>query len=1137
MNVSDLIATKPLQAVIQLENTGEWQEVSSSFVWTEEISAHMEDFTVRLSKGEGGGIFLKGHYGTGKSHLLAWLAQQAESWQPLAAKCSSTPLKGHLPVAISLIHWDASNSLETICHSRIAECLGKESLHHGSNRHSTMTSLVGQLQQQGLQGFVLLLDELSEFLRSKQTPAALSEDIRYLQFLAESGREFSSWVIGAIQEDVEGIGSASRETSLKLKDRFPLRWDLGARHVEQMISERLLVRKEGARDHLEQLFFTLQHRWPDAFTDLSTFINIYPLHPSTLELLLGMGQLFSEHRGALRFMQQVLNGSWNPDTTPFLDNDSTSLITADILFDYFATRFTETPRLRDYYDKAYTHVVARISELIDDSDAALARSATKCIVLCTLDPRKEGVTLSELCCLLHFDIEGRADFSMAYLKEKVLDPLLNRVNYLTEKDDRYHIDLHQESYELLGKIVEERVLNITLDQLSTWNILMPLMDRRPLDLTQLWHNPTGMGTIQWVNSSRRISIGWGETDGDADVYILLPGEQLSAPRSNRLYWVPRSPSKEERVLLLTATALLRIAGETAQTSIEQQARGEALRRHTTEHASWRMLLEMLYREGRWYMGDTPLAVGINWMHATSIEALLEDPLYELFTIRHPLFHSIAPRISFYNDRVLCHVIDTFVRPGEVSESVLKQNQCLEPVQGIAQRLGLVQKVRGKLRFNWEPQQSPLVRLFDETLRNHEGELAPVRERLTHGEYGLTDQLFSFMVWSAISAGYYSAWRKGEFLPEGKLSFHNVDSIDCLKPEQTLTPEQFELLLDNSFFNDADQSYSGLSLQRQLSHYINSRMTTVARQLTALDAQPLTRLWSFATSRFGQSHSIIRPFIDFCSSSPPPSYDTLLFFLEHTDELSELHKSITWLDGLHRIYSRESSRMDTIWIFITDEYLGDLPRSGGRWIELREDLRNLLTEAKGWQEQEEPWSSMEPWANQCEQWILSYRQEYTEDHHQYYQQHTSEQEYSFQHLLLDKGVSLPKAVHNTMCTRDLEVELSAKPYCRCAFTPGHLAERADLQEVYSPLFDYLQQHTYPPEDQSRLKTCIAQRDWQGAITILQTSQPQRDRPSVRSLSVSSLKKRWQGKKWSKKDILRDFESLLDGTPDSLFELTE
>ena len=90
---------------------------------------------------------------------------------------------------------------------------------------------------------LLLLDEVSEFLRSKPTAQAFNEDVRFLQFLGEWALDHRLWVVAAAQEQVEHAGKLESALYRKLKDRFPLRLLLTPTHVRELIRDHLLIKE------------------------------------------------------------------------------------------------------------------------------------------------------------------------------------------------------------------------------------------------------------------------------------------------------------------------------------------------------------------------------------------------------------------------------------------------------------------------------------------------------------------------------------------------------------------------------------------------------------------------------------------------------------------------------------------------------------------------------------------------------------------------------------------------------------------------------------------------------------------------------------------------------------------------------
>ena len=91
---------------------------------------------------------------------------------------------------------------------------------------------------------MVLLDELSEFLRAKQGPA-LVEDLRFLQFLGEWARESPVVVVAALQESIEEVANVSQRELARIRDRYRT-LALSMRHVEDLVRGRLVRLRPGA---------------------------------------------------------------------------------------------------------------------------------------------------------------------------------------------------------------------------------------------------------------------------------------------------------------------------------------------------------------------------------------------------------------------------------------------------------------------------------------------------------------------------------------------------------------------------------------------------------------------------------------------------------------------------------------------------------------------------------------------------------------------------------------------------------------------------------------------------------------------------------------------------------------------------
>jgi hypothetical protein len=87
-------------------------------------------------------------------------------------------------------------------------------------RRETFESALQVVASEGFAGIVLLIDELSEFFRSKPDGSSLNEDARTLQLLGEMSKSNPLWIVAAVQESIERTGDIAQATFRKIKDRF-----------------------------------------------------------------------------------------------------------------------------------------------------------------------------------------------------------------------------------------------------------------------------------------------------------------------------------------------------------------------------------------------------------------------------------------------------------------------------------------------------------------------------------------------------------------------------------------------------------------------------------------------------------------------------------------------------------------------------------------------------------------------------------------------------------------------------------------------------------------------------------------------------------------------------------------------------
>lgn len=161
----------------------------------------------------------------------------------------------------------------------------------------------------GYAGLLIVIDELSEFLRSKPSRQALNEDARYPQLLGEMARTRPLWILASLQGTIEQTGDIARDVVAKIKDRYPVRLSLDERHLRELIDGRLVRKKNGARESLRPIWQNFRASSKGFDLDFEDFFRIYPVHPATIRYLEGLGSLFSSHRGVVDFIVSQVQGA------------------------------------------------------------------------------------------------------------------------------------------------------------------------------------------------------------------------------------------------------------------------------------------------------------------------------------------------------------------------------------------------------------------------------------------------------------------------------------------------------------------------------------------------------------------------------------------------------------------------------------------------------------------------------------------------------------------------------------------------------------------------------------------------------------------------------------------------------------
>ncbi|MFM7204745.1 MAG: DUF6079 family protein [Myxococcota bacterium] len=137
MKIGELIDVPEVRTVVRMDDllqADARQSLAESFVLTDEVRHHLKRLLLGLSASTGGGTFLRGHYGAGKSHFLVFLqlllqgevnrTHLAELEPDLAPALHTLENQRFVVVSVSLVSHASSESLEAILSNALIQAGG-----------------------------------------------------------------------------------------------------------------------------------------------------------------------------------------------------------------------------------------------------------------------------------------------------------------------------------------------------------------------------------------------------------------------------------------------------------------------------------------------------------------------------------------------------------------------------------------------------------------------------------------------------------------------------------------------------------------------------------------------------------------------------------------------------------------------------------------------------------------------------------------------------------------------------------------------------------------------------------------------------------------------------------------------------
>ena len=356
MRYRDLIQFDPIDTVIQLREADDREE-AAHLVGTYVISDRMADQLTNLvipnlqidRPADNKGVLIVGNYGTGKSHLMAVISAIAE-FPDLAANMRNPAVQeaagaiaGRFQVWRTEIG-GVEKGLREIILDELEECLAEAGAPYTfppadqvtNNKDALLEAMEGFRRQHPDQGLLLVVDELLDYLRSREQ-RALILDLGFLRELGEIVELTPFRFIAGVQEtlfDNPRFGFVADQLR-RVRDRFE-QVRIAREDIAFVVSRRLLKKNDAqiaqVTDHLRQ-FVNL---YPHMADRLDEYARLFPIHPAYIDVFEEM--YIAEKREVLKTFSQAIQG--------LLDEEVPGEQSGLISFDAYWDTLRDNPSLR-----------------------------------------------------------------------------------------------------------------------------------------------------------------------------------------------------------------------------------------------------------------------------------------------------------------------------------------------------------------------------------------------------------------------------------------------------------------------------------------------------------------------------------------------------------------------------------------------------------------------------------------------------------------------------------------------------------------------------------------------------------------------------------------------------------------------
>ena len=668
--------------------------------------------------------------------------------------------------------------------------------------------ILDHAREKGMDGAVVVVDELSQYLKERRDRGKMEIDISLLRSLEEvfrAGKPF--WVIAAAHEDIGRLmGYALDRFETLIQSRIDIR------HI---LARRIAKKKPGREGYIGDLYHEFSLLFPDfsKSVTLDEFRDLYPFHKAFVENAVLLAQEASRMRSMVLICWECLFQVKRAEGERPEEKDAHNLITLDVLYDQFLL----DPRIREKYGryfKVYEEFFKLdiIPKLEKERNRKLAHKLIKSLIILAITG-KDRVTVKDLTHILLerlftlektvLNYQGVKD-TLDELKRLSLDKYLSMTPVGRDPfDSAYYIDIKKVGFTLEDEIQAERdeldkkgddALKPALKHIL--NSRESLFRNIPIEEMEItlarevtWNNTLRKGKIKLAlpRDIRSLpQLNPAKDDVDFAFIVSLPFyttqeediqtsqellREINDPRI--FFWLPEEMTEEEKERLrrYQAIRILHERYKEPKTTEEREKAAELPVKFSQVQGEVESRIEWLYRGNAVICnasGRLPLRPA-DYIDATQIiEKSIEDSL-NLYYSEHPQYRATISRAQTNK------LIKSFIKEGRAERRTNEIINYAEPLEIVGDQLDL------------DAEKSKYVKvLMKKVPEEGSVEVGALFKALRGEKYGMQDFSFEVLLAAMIKQGLITGYTKdGEIFSPENLENIGSGSKALIKVLQTV----------------------------------------------------------------------------------------------------------------------------------------------------------------------------------------------------------------------------------------------------------------------------------------------------------------------------------------------------------------